>query len=120
MLSSHELARLADTSSQHPNQQTQAFANNLILFPAECSGEDAFYDGMRLFDWQTKSFVRKILFPHSSYDVCCSSARKINLNYIECEWTRGLLPNSQTFFTTRNLDDDTGRDVKCFFFLGLA
>jgi hypothetical protein len=69
----------------HPNHQCCAISGDYILVPSENSGEDAFYSGLRLFNWKTGKLVKQIQYPDT-------------LPYIECEWDRQFIPNSSLWY----------------------
>ena len=79
----------------HINHSFQSLGDQLMLFAAVRAGEDAFYESMRLIEWQTQRVLREIPL-------------KFEPRYIEVEWPRGILSGStQTFFTCRMSRDYT-------------
>ncbi|KAJ2992842.1 hypothetical protein HDV02_002834 [Globomyces sp. JEL0801] len=85
----------------HVNHTVQAFSGDFVLLPAVYSGQDAYYDEMRLFNWRTQELVKTIYLEKTGF--------------IETEWRTGLLPNSSTFFHSTSSGDHTNTTMVCFY-----
>lgn len=86
----------------HVNSGVQAFDGSLVLLPAENSGEDACYDGLRLFDYRLGNLLRFISFcgdqDHSEASAL-GNVKGEGPPFIEVEWGRGLVIGlEQSFF----------------------
>lgn len=88
-------------TQHHPNTQLLAMDSELALVPCEHSGEDACYDGMRLFNYRTGEFLRTVSFNNLPNQNAQESEQETYIGppYLEIEWWRGLVfGGNQSFY----------------------